>query len=63
MANSADPDQLASSDLHCLQRQRQDTYISWFSMTKVNFPCFSIFNKYKMSAICVFMEQLEKIFV
>ena len=21
MANSADPDQLASSDLHCLQRQ------------------------------------------
>ena len=40
MANSADPDQLASSeptdlDLHCLQRQD----ISWFSRTRVKpFP-------------------------
>ena len=32
MANSADPDQLASSDLHCLQRQG----ISGFSRTRVN---------------------------
>ena len=37
MANSAEPDQLASSDLpdldlHCLQRQG----ISGFSMTRVN---------------------------
>ena len=36
MANSADPDQLASSDLdlHCLQRQ--GTCISGFSRTRVN---------------------------
>ena len=32
MANSADPDQLASSDLHCLQKQG----ISGFSRTRVN---------------------------
>ena len=31
MTNSADPDQLASSDLHCLQRQG----ISRFSRTRV----------------------------
>ena len=43
MANSADPDQLASSkptdlDLHCLQRQG----ISGFSRTRYNFlPCLS----------------------
>ena len=40
MANSADPDQLASQkpsdlDLHCLQRQ----VISRFSRTKVNAEC------------------------
>ena len=40
MANSADPDQMASLqkpadlDLHCLQRQD----ISWFSRTRVKCP-------------------------
>ena len=39
MANSADPDQLASStdlDLHCLQRQ----FVSGFNRTRVN--CYKI---------------------
>ena len=37
MANSADPDQLASTDLdlHCLQKQG----ISGFSRTRVNMQC------------------------
>ena len=44
MTNSADPDpdQLASSDLHCLQRQG----ISGFSRTGVN----NTYNKYKVCA-------------
>ena len=37
MANSADPDQLASSDLHCLQRQD----ISGFRRTRVKNLCCS----------------------
>ena len=44
MANSADPDQFASSsqqlELHCLQRQG----ISWFSRTKVNIKLYHKIN-------------------
>ena len=39
MANSADPDQLASSDLHCMQRQG----ISGVSRTRVKSPFRTIF--------------------
>ena len=42
MANSADPDQLASSDLHCLQRQG----ISGFSRTRVKKDYLCQFNGY-----------------
>ena len=38
IANSADPDQLASSDLHCLQRQG----ISGFSRTRVKKPAIRV---------------------
>ena len=57
MANSADPDQLASSeptdlDLHCLQRQG----ISGFSRTRVNKTSGKI--KWSPYSECVYCHQV-----
>ena len=46
MANSADPDQLASIDLHCLERQG----LSGFSRSRVN---------YKVSIFFLFLHDHE----
>ena len=52
MSNSADPDQLASSDLHCLQRQG----ISGFSRTRDNCKC-----SFLLDVKCTHTEQVAPV--